>query len=130
MPKKTAQFDMMVNFVGSGCDYANGLGATLSSAQFPTKTEVKGNVERFSDPAVDQAVKALQATTDPADVKEEVGVLAKTMMTEYPVMPILYAPARGIYRTDKAVGWPTEKDPYANPQDSILLIMTHLRPAK
>ncbi len=126
--KKTGEFDMMVNFVGSGCDYANGLGATLETAQFPTKTEVKGNVERFSDPAVDQAVKALQGATEPAEVKEHVGVLAETMMTEYPVMPILYAPARGIFRTDKAVGWPTEEDPYANPQDNILLIMTHLRP--
>ena len=128
--KKTGQFDMMVNFVGSGCDYANGLGATLETAQFPTKTEVKGNVERFSDPAVDKAVKALQGATDPAEVKTHVGVLAQAMMTDYPVMPILYAPARGIFRTDKAVGWPTEKDPYANPQDNILLIMTHLEPAK
>ncbi|MGW0229353.1 ABC transporter substrate-binding protein [Actinopolymorpha singaporensis] len=130
LAKKTGQFDMMINFVGSGCDYANGLGATLQTAQIPTKTEVRGNVERFSDPAVDQAVKALQATTSPAAVKQQVGVLAKAMMTQYPVMPILYAPARGIYRTDKAVGWPTEKDPYANPQDAILLIMTHLEPAK
>ncbi|GAA2758307.1 ABC transporter substrate-binding protein [Actinopolymorpha rutila] len=130
LQKKTGNFDMMVNFVGSGCDYANGLGATLASDQFPTKSEVKGNVERFSDPAVNQAVKTLQSSTDPAAVKTQVGVLAKAMMTQYPVMPILYAPARGIYRTDKAVGWPTEKDPYANPQDAILLIMTHLRPAK
>lgn len=130
LQKKTGQFDMMVNFVGSGCDYANGLGATLESAQFPTKTEVRGNVERFSDPAVDQAVKALQGATDPTEVKKQVGVLAQTMMTDYPVMPILYAPARGIFRTDKAVGWPTEKNPYANPQDNILLIMTHLTPAK
>ncbi|MET9023287.1 ABC transporter substrate-binding protein [Actinopolymorpha sp. NPDC004070] len=130
LAKKTGQFDMMINFVGSGCDYANGLGATLETAQIPTKSEVRGNVERFSDPAVDQAVKSLQATTGPAAVKKQVGVLAKTMMTQYPVMPILYAPARGIYRTDKAVGWPTEKDPYANPQDAILLIMTNLTPAK
>ena len=53
-------------------------------------------------------------------------VLVKAMMTDYPVLPILYAPARGIYRTDKAVGWPTEEDPYANPQDSMRVIMTHL----
>jgi peptide/nickel transport system substrate-binding protein len=124
--KKTGQFDMMVNFMGAGCDYANGIGATLATSQFPTKTEVKGNVERYSNPDVDKAVTDLAATTDPAEVKRLVGVLVKAMMTDYPVLPILYAPARGIYRTDKAVGWPTEGDPYANPQDSMRVIMTHL----
>ena len=48
--KKTGNFDMMINFMGAGCDYANGIGATLATSQFPTKTEVKGNVERYSNP--------------------------------------------------------------------------------
>jgi len=126
--EKSGKFDMMINFVGSGCDYANGLGATLDSSQFPTTTSVKGNVERFSDPKVGAAVKALTGTTDKAAIKQQVGVLADTMMTQFPVMPILYAPARGIYRTDHAVGWPTEQDPYANPQDNFIAIMTHLVP--
>jgi len=99
--EKSGKFDMMINFVGSGCDYANGLGATLDSSQFPTTTSVKGNVERFSDPKVGAAVKALTGTTDKAAIKQQVGVLADTMMTQFPVMPILYAPARGIYRTDQ-----------------------------
>jgi peptide/nickel transport system substrate-binding protein len=124
--KKNGNFDMMVNFMGAGCDYANGIGATLASSQFPTKTDVLGNVERYSNPEVDKAVKDLSGTTDPAKVKELVGVMVKAMMTDYPVLPILYAPARGIYRTDHAVGWPTEEDPYANPQDSLRVILTHL----
>ena len=45
-------------------------------------------------------------------------MLVNTMMTQYPVLPILYAPARSIYRTDKAVGWPSAEDPYCNPQDN------------
>jgi peptide/nickel transport system substrate-binding protein len=52
------------------------------------------------------------------------------MMTKYPVTPLIYAPARILYRTDKAVGWPSEEDPYAQPADDRLLILTHLRPAK
>ena len=43
---------------------------------------------------------------------------------------LIYAPARIIYRTDKAVGWPSEQDPYANPPDDRLLILTHLTAAK
>jgi peptide/nickel transport system substrate-binding protein len=124
--KKNGKFDMMINFMGAGCDYANGIGATLATSQFPTKTDVLGNVERYSNPDVDKAVKDLSGTTDPAKVKELVGVMVKAMMTDYPVLPILYAPARGIYRTDHAVGWPTEEDPYANPQDGMLVILTHL----
>ena len=48
------------------------------------------------------------------------------MMTQYPVLPILYAPARSIYRTDKAVGWPSAEDPYCNPQDNARVWMTRL----
>ena len=52
------------------------------------------------------------------------------MMTQYPVIPLFYAPARSIYRTDKAVGWPSKDDPYANPQDNPRLWMTHLTAPK
>lgn len=52
------------------------------------------------------------------------------MMTKLPVTSLLYAPTRILYRTDKAVGWPSEQDPYAHPTDNRLLILTHLRPAQ
>jgi peptide/nickel transport system substrate-binding protein len=124
--KKSGDFELMINFMAAGCDHANGMGATLSTRTIPTKTEVKGNVGRYSDPVVDAAVQQLTGTTDPAKTKELVGVLVTTMMTQYPVLPLFYAPARGIYRTDKAVGWPSAEDPYANPQDNARLWMTRL----
>lgn len=124
--KKSGDFDVMINYMGAGCDYANGMGATLTTKQIPTKTEIRGNVGRYSSPPVDDAVSQLAAATDPATTKQLVGVLVTTMMTQYPVLPIFYAPARGIYRTDKAVGWPTAEDPYANPQDNARLWLTHL----
>ena len=124
--KKNGNFQLMINFMGAGCDYANGMGATLTSKQFPTKTEIKGNVGRYSDPVVDAAVDGLTGTTDAAKTKELVGVLVNTMMTQFPVIPVFYAPARAIYRTDKAVGWPSAEDPYCNPQDNARIWMTHL----
>ena len=84
----------MISFMSAGCDYANGMGATLTSKQFPTKTEVKGNIGRYSNPVVDAAVDELTGTTDAAKTKELVGVLVNTMMTQYPVLPVFYAPAR------------------------------------
>ncbi len=124
--KKTGDFQLMINFMAAGCDYANGMGATLSTGTIPTQTEIKGNVGRFSSPPVDAAVRTLTGTTDPVQTKEQVGVLVTTMMTQFPVLPIFYAPARAIYRTDKAVGWPTADDPYANPQDNPRLWITRL----
>ncbi|MFD7154508.1 ABC transporter substrate-binding protein [Kribbella sp. NPDC059898] len=127
--KKTGNFQLMINYMGAGCDYAHGMGATIATSEFPDKTTIKGNVERYTNPAVDKAIGALAAATDEAATKEQVGVLVDAMMTDYPVLPILYAPARGIYRTDHAVGWPSAEDPYANPQDQPLVWMTHLTAA-
>ncbi len=127
--KKSGDFDLMINYMAAGCDYVNGMGATLATKQIPTKTEIRGNVERYSSPPVDDAIAQLAGTTDQAATKQLVGVLVTTMMTQYPVLPIFYAPARGIYRTDKAVGWPTAENPYANPQDNARLWMTHLSAA-
>ena len=124
--KKTGDFQIMINYMPAGCDYANGMGSTLSSSSFPTKTTVFNNVGRFSDPAVDAAINTLYGTTDEAVIKEQVGVMVNTMMTQFPVLSILYAPARSIYRTDKAVGWPSAEDPYCNPQDNQRLWMTRL----
>ncbi|WP_350278256.1 ABC transporter substrate-binding protein [Kribbella sp. HUAS MG21] len=130
--KKNGNFQLMINYMGAGCDYAHGMGATLATAEIPDKTTIKGNVERYTNPAVDKAIAALAAATDDAATKEQVGVMVEAMMTDYPVLPILYAPARGIYRTDHAVGWPSAEDPYANPQDQPLVWITHLTapPAK
>jgi peptide/nickel transport system substrate-binding protein len=124
--KKTGNFQMMINYMGAGCDYAHGMGATVASSEIPTRTTIKGNVEHYTNPAVDKAIAALGSTTDPQQTKQQVGVLVDAMMTDYPVLPILYAPARAIYRTDHAVGWPTADDPYANPQDQPIVWITHL----
>jgi peptide/nickel transport system substrate-binding protein len=83
-------------------------------------------VERFSDPATDATLVKLGATTDEATQKTLVGNLVETMMTQFPVTPLIYAPARLVYRTTKAVGWPSEQDPYAHPVDDKLIILTHL----
>ena len=101
----------------------------LTSKQIPTKTSVLPNVERYIDPETDKVVDELAGSTSQEDQKEYVGELVNTMMTEYPVTSLVYAPARIIYHTNNAVGWPSEEDPYAHPSDDRLLIMTHLTSA-
>ncbi|HEY3407312.1 MAG TPA: ABC transporter substrate-binding protein, partial [Propionicimonas sp.] len=100
-----------------------------SSNLFPTKTEVRSNVGRYSNPTTDAIVAKLSGSTDPAEQKSLVGQLVDVMVTQAPVTPLFYAPARMIYRTDKAVGWPSEANPYAT-NSEMLMIMTRLKSAK
>ena len=127
--KKQGQFDMMLEYLNGGCVVARNLGSKLATNQMPTKTTVQPNVQRYSDPATDKIINDLAATTDEAKQKELVGQLVDVMMTKAPVSTLFYAPARMIFRTDKAVGWPSEADPYATNAD-MLLIMTHLKSTK
>jgi peptide/nickel transport system substrate-binding protein len=128
--KKSGDFQLMLEYLHGGCELAKNIGAKLSSTQIPTKTEILPNVQRFKDPAVDAAVAKLASDTDKESQKKDLAPLVETMTTQYPVTSLIYAPARIIYRTDKAVGWPSEDDPYANPQDDKLLVLTHLTAAK
>lgn len=128
LQKKNADFDAMLEYLNGGCEVARNLGAKLSSDQFPTKTEVRTNVGRYSDPNTDAVIKKLSGSTDPAEQKQLVGQLVDVMMKSAPVTPLFYAPARMIYRTDKAVGWPSEADPYAT-NSEMLMIMTKLKSA-
>jgi len=128
LQKKNASFDSMLEYLNGGCEVARNLGAKLATDQTPTKTDVRSNVERYSDPATDAVISKLSGSTDPVEQKALVGKLVDVMMTQAPVTPLFYAPARMIYRTDKAVGWPSEANPYAT-NSEMLLIMTHLRSA-
>lgn len=128
--KKSGDFDMMFEYMHGGCEMARNFGAVLHSSQIPTKNEIRSNVQRWRDPATDAIVDKLTGTIDEAEQKALVGELVDTMMTKFPVMLLIEAPARIIHRTDKAVGWPSAKDPYAQPVDDRLLILTHLRAAK
>ena len=125
--KKSGDFDAMLEYLAGGCDYSRGLGSKLTSKQIPTKTSVLPNVERYIDPETDKVVDELAGSISPEDQKKYVGELVNTMMTEYPVTSLVYAPARIIYQTNNAVGWPSEEDPYAHPYADWLLMMTHLR---
>ncbi|MCW3158699.1 ABC transporter substrate-binding protein [Micropruina sonneratiae] len=127
--KKSGEFDMVLEYLHGGCEVARNIGSKLASDQIPTKTKVQSNVQRWNDPATDATVAALSGSTDPGEQKKLVGELVNTMITQFPVTSLIYAPARMIYRTDKAVGWPSEEDPYATNSD-MLVIMTHLRSAK
>jgi len=126
--KKSGKFQMLFEYLDGGCEMAKNLGSKLASDQVPTTTTILPNVERWNDKATDQQVKELSGSVAARDQRKYTGELVTTMMTKYPVTALIYAPSRLIYRSDKAVGWPSDSDPYAHPDDK-LVILTHLRPA-
>ena len=106
---------MMFDFTYGGCDIRQGPGGEAVQPEHPDQTEIKPNVERWNDPATDAGRQRAHRTTDKAEQKVLVGELVDMMMKQYPVTALIYAPGRILYRTDKAIGWPSEQDPYAQP---------------
>ncbi|MGP9612672.1 ABC transporter substrate-binding protein [Brachybacterium sp. AOP42-B2-9] len=125
--KKDGEFDLLLEYLHGGCEVARNLGSKLSSDQVPTADTVFANVGRWIDPETDEIVAELSGETDPEAQKELTGKLVEVMMTQFPVTTLFYAPARMIYRTDKAEGWPSEEDPYGT-NSEMLMIMTRLVP--
>lgn len=126
--KKSGDFQLMLEYLGGGCELAKNIGAKLATNQIPTEKEILPNVGRYSDPATDEAVAGLAGSTDPEEQKQYLGDLIDVMMEQFPVTPLIYAPSRTIYRTQFAEGWPNEENPYASGSDDRLLVMTRLTP--
>lgn len=124
--QRSGDFDMLLDFVGGGCQRAKDLGSRLNSAQISHDKELLLNRSRFADPAVDELVAEWANTTDPARAKEIQDQVIDVFMTQFPYIALQYAPSRLIYRTDNAVGWPSEDNPY--PVDQLLRLATTLRP--
>ncbi|WP_425839123.1 ABC transporter substrate-binding protein [Microbacterium sp. PA5] len=124
--QRSGDFDMVLDFVGGGCQRARDLGSRLVSTQISHDQELLLNRARFEDPAIDALVAEWSNTTDEAEAKAYQDRIIDVFMTEFPYIALQYAPSRLIYRTDNAVGWPTEEEPY--PVDQPLRLATKLRP--
>lgn len=125
--QRSGDFDMVLDFVGGGCQRARDLGARLSSSQISHDQELLLNRARFDDPEVDRLITEWSNTTDEAEAKRLQDQVIDVFMTEFPYIALQYAPNRLIYRTENAVGWPSDEDPY--PVDQLIRIATKLRPA-
>jgi peptide/nickel transport system substrate-binding protein len=122
--KKSGDFDFVLEYIGGGCIRSREWGTRLVSNQVSDGKTFKNNVSRFRNEEVDRIVAAMEATTDPAEIKKGSDGLVGIFMTEFPVIAINYAPSRLVYRNAEITGWPTEAAPY--PVDSPLFVLTHL----
>ena len=126
--RNSGHFDMLFGVHGGGCNIYQAYDHPLASNQTaPIGKPAPTNYVRWKDPKTDELLTQLAGAEDEATQKRIVGELEQIMVDQFPVVPLWYGAQWFQYRSEKAVGWPSAKDPYAGPGDA-LLIMTKLRP--
>ncbi len=127
--KKLGNYDLAFGVQGGSCNMFQNFQQPLASDQSaPMGKPAVSNISRWIDPRTDQLLTTLQRATDVTQQKQLVGQLEKIMVDQVPTVPLWYGAVWFEYSTAKAVGWPTAKNPYANPGDNLLII-THLTPS-
>lgn len=129
--RQSGNFDATFGVHNGTCNMYNNFYSPLASASTkPIGEEVldDGNAARWQDPETDQFIAQLRLTDDPEAQKPALYGLQQIMVNEFPVIPLWYGGVWFEYRTEKAVGWPSAEDPYASPNNG-LLIVTRLTPA-
>ena len=98
-----------------------------STAGAPVGESASSNFIRYSDPATDALLTQLQGAVTPEEQQPIGYQLQSVLMTQYPYIPLWYGPIWFEYRTENATNWPSAENPYALPNDG-LIIMTNLLP--
>ncbi|WP_020576006.1 ABC transporter substrate-binding protein [Actinopolymorpha alba] len=121
-------FDMFFGVHGGGCNIYQAFQHPLGSSQTaPIGKVAPTNFIRWKDAKTDALLEELAKAPDEAAQKTVVHQLEQIMVDQVPVVPLWYGAQWFEYRSEKAIGWPNAKDPYAGPGNQ-LIIMTKLRP--
>ncbi|CAH0133058.1 Oligopeptide-binding protein OppA [Microbacterium oxydans] len=117
--------------------YRDWFGGTEVGSTGPVGAEVptgRWNFSRYSNPTVDTAIKAAEATNDEATKKELYGTIQTEIVRDLPYIPLVINATQTFYNTKDFTGWPTEDDLYAFPPSwgaiAAGYVLTQLQPAK
>ncbi|MBT8159715.1 MULTISPECIES: ABC transporter substrate-binding protein [Arthrobacter] len=74
------------------------------------------NYERYPNPDA-PALLGAYAAAAPGSKQEQtaVGAIQNVMVNDLPGLPLVFSGGAGMWRTDRATGWPSASDPYAAP---------------
>ncbi|MFF3173772.1 ABC transporter substrate-binding protein [Streptomyces sp. NPDC057900] len=128
-------FDATLHWTNSGSTpydmYQNIMdGALLQPIGKPSQL---GNFGRFKSTEATEALKDFANATSDTTRITAMNALQKIMVEQAPMIPTAAAPIGAEYSTKNWVGWPTEADPYADPQHtqrSALEVVLKLKPSK
>ncbi|MGV8846663.1 ABC transporter substrate-binding protein [Tessaracoccus sp.] len=73
------------------------------------------NIARYSNPVVDEAVRAAAATNDDAKKLEAYGIIQGEIVEDLPYIPLVINATQTFYDKESFDGWPTEDNLYAFP---------------
>ena len=107
--------------------------SSSESAPVGQATTFNANSERFDNPTANKLITELAAATNAAKQHQIVDQLEQIRFSQVPIVGLVSGAAWNKYQTNHCVGWPTARNPYADPQLSTinaLLVITHLRPVK
>ena len=131
----TGNFDAVLHWTNGGATPYDMYQNIMDGADYKAigTGGVAGNYGRFQST---DATKALQQYANAADDTTRtaaMGTLQQIMVTQEPMVPLMAANAGGEYVTTHWVGWPSDANPYAPAQPTLinsLDIVMHLQPAK
>lgn len=113
--------------------WSNGGATPYKTYQDMLHTDGAWNVEKWSDPATDQALDEMKSTTDVAKQKEAMAKLEDVMVNKLPAIPLFYGPVWFEYTTTKYTGYADESNPYAGPSPfnwpAPAVVLSKLKPA-
>lgn len=121
-------FDLVFAVHGGSCSMYENFYVFGSPQSAPVGEKATINYVRFENPEMDKLIDQLRQSPDEAAQKQAVAGMQKIIFEQFPTIPLWYGANWFQYSTRRAVGWPSEQDPYAKPGDSLLVI-THLQPA-
>jgi peptide/nickel transport system substrate-binding protein len=102
----------------------------------PLGAAAGSNWHRFGDPEADRLLDAFEAEAEPTARKALIGGLIRRFVQTAPAIPLYPNPSWAEFNTSRVVGFPTEKDAYADPSPNkddrgeTLLVLTALRPRR
>lgn len=118
--KAKGTYQLVIDAVGQGTapdpyyPYMNTF-ATDSTLPVGENGNPYGNVTRFSDPEVDEALETAAGTTDIEVKKEAYYTIQKKLSENLPAIPVLIGSSLTEYNSSRITGWPTQDDLYVYP---------------
>jgi peptide/nickel transport system substrate-binding protein len=80
----------------------------------PVGERAEGNFHRFADPAAEQLLRRLEATSNAAETSRLMTDLQRQFVDKAPSVPVFIGPQWGVYNTTRLTGFPSRFRPYAN----------------
>ncbi|MBD8079729.1 ABC transporter substrate-binding protein [Cellulosimicrobium arenosum] len=129
--KQNGEFDAILHWTDAGATPFDLYSNIMDGRQLkPVGEPADWNFGRYDNAEATQALEDYSNATDDATRTEAIEKVQKIFVEDVPAMPIGTRPFISEFNTRNYVGWPSEDDPYANPdptQMTAVLILNELQ---